>query len=140
SWLLVMPAIKFYGQLAGSTPLYPATIPIPAMSPDDMWRSYIRPMGAGAVAAAGLFTLLRTLPTIISALRSGLKDLGAEGRSGTAGASRIDRDMSMRTVVLGSLAIIAMMWVLLTFKPIPGAQTSILSNIFAAVFVVVFGF
>src|SRR3984957_12576074 len=79
SWLLVMPAIKFFGQLAGNTPIYPGTIPIPQMTPDDMWRQYIRPMGAGAVAAAGLITLLRTLPTIISALRAGLKDVRAEG-------------------------------------------------------------
>ena len=70
SWLVMMPAIKFYGQLAGNTPIYPSTIPIPLMTPDDIWRSYIRPMGAGAVAAAGLITLLRTLPTIISALRA----------------------------------------------------------------------
>jgi putative OPT family oligopeptide transporter len=140
SWLLVMPAIRFFGQFSGNAPIYPATIPIPLMSPDDMWRSYIRPMGAGAVAAAGLITLLRTLPTIVSALRSGMKDLRAEGKSGATGTSRIDRDMPMRTVVLGSLAIIVMMWLLLTFKPIPGAQTSLLSNIFAAVFVVVFGF
>jgi len=56
SWLVMMPAIKFYGQLAGNTPIYPSTIPIPLMTPDDIWRSYIRPMGAGAVAAAGLIT------------------------------------------------------------------------------------
>jgi uncharacterized oligopeptide transporter (OPT) family protein len=78
SWLVIMPAIKFYGQLAGNTPLYPSTIPIPLMTPDDMWRSYIRPMGAGAVAAAGLITLLRTLPTIISALTAGMKDVRVE--------------------------------------------------------------
>ncbi len=140
SWLLIMPAIKFFGQFSGNLPLYPATIPIPDMSPDDMWRSYIRPMGAGAVAAAGLITLLRTLPTIVSALRSGMKDLRAEGKSGSTGASRIDRDLPMRTVIFGSLVIIVMMWMLLTFKPIPGAQTTFLSNIFAAIFVVVFGF
>ncbi len=79
SWLVMMPAIKFYGQLAGNTPIYPSTIPIPLMTPDDIWRSYIRPMGAGAVAAAGLITLLRTMPTIISALRAGLKDVRTEG-------------------------------------------------------------
>ena len=79
SWLVMMPAIRFYGQLAGNVPIYPSTVPIPLMSPDDIWRSYIRPMGAGAVAAAGLITLLRTLPTIISALRAGLKDVRAEG-------------------------------------------------------------
>ncbi len=120
SWLVMMPAIKFYGQLAGNTPIYPSTIPIPLMTPDDIWRSYIRPMGAGAVAAAGLITLLRTLPTIISALRAGLKDVRAEGAGQSASSSRIDSDIPMRTVVLGSIVIIAMLWVLLTFFPVFG--------------------
>jgi len=140
SWLVMMPAIKFYGQLAGNTPIYPSTIPIPLMSPDDIWRSYIRPMGAGAVAAAGLITLLRTLPTIISALRAGLKDVRAEGAGRSAASSRIDNDIPMRTVVIGSAIIVAMMWVLLTFHPMQGASTLWYQNLFAAVFVVVFGF
>src|SRR6266581_4893289 len=88
SWLVMMPAIKFYGQLAGNTPIYPSTVPIPQMSPDEIWRSYIRPMGAGAVAASGLITLLRTLPTIISALRAGLKDVRAEGAGQSTAANR----------------------------------------------------
>src|SRR6266705_1366288 len=140
SWLVIMPAIKFYGQLAGNTPIYPSTIPIPQMTPDDIWRSYIRPMGAGAVAAAGLITLLRTLPTIISALRAGLKDVRAEGAGQSASSSRIDRDIPMRTVIVGSIVIIAMMWVLLTFHPMKGADTFWYQNLFAGVFVVVFGF
>jgi putative OPT family oligopeptide transporter len=140
SWLVMMPAIKFYGQLAGNTPIYPSTIPIPLMTPDDIWRSYIRPMGAGAVAAAGLITLLRTLPTIISALRAGLKDVRAEGAGQSTSSSRIDRDMPMRWVIVGSTVIIAMMWVLLTFHPMKGASTYWYQNLFAAVFVVVFGF
>src|SRR5216684_2567444 len=139
SWLVMMPAIKFYGQLAGNTPIYPSTIPIPQMTPDDIWRSYIRPMGAGAVAAAGLITLLRTLPTIISALRAGLKDVRAEGRD-SAAASRTERDVPMRWVIVGSIVIIAMMWVLLTFHPMQGAETRWYQNLFAGVFVVVFGF
>jgi len=140
SWLVMMPAIKFYGQLAGNTPIYPSTIPIPLMTPDDIWRSYIRPMGAGAVAAAGLITLLRTLPTIISALRAGLKDVRAEGAGESTASSRIDRDVPMRWVIVGSIVIIAMMWVLLTFFPIKGADTFWYQNLFAGVFVVVFGF
>jgi uncharacterized oligopeptide transporter (OPT) family protein len=140
SWLVMMPAIRFYGQLAGNTPIYPSTIPIPLMSPDDIWRSYIRPMGAGAVAAAGLITLLRTLPTIVSALRAGLKDVRAESGGQSTSSSRIDRDIPMRTVVIGSIVIIIMLWVLLTFFPIQGAQTQWYQNLFAAVFVVVFGF
>jgi putative OPT family oligopeptide transporter len=140
SWLVMMPAIKFYGQLAGNTPIYPSTIPIPQMTPDDIWRSYIRPMGAGAVAAAGLITLLRTLPTIISALRAGLKDVRAESTGQSSASSRIDRDVPMRWVIVGSILIVAMMWVLLTFHPMPGAQTRWYQNLLAGVFVVVFGF
>jgi putative OPT family oligopeptide transporter len=140
SWLVIMPAIKFYGQLAGNTAIYPSTIPIPQMTPDDLWRSYIRPMGAGAVAAAGLITLLRTLPTIVSALTAGLKDVRVEGGAETVGNIRTERDTPMRWVVLGSLLIVVMMWVLLTFHPMQGAQTAWYHNLFAGVFVVVFGF
>jgi len=140
SWLVIMPAIKFYGQLAGNTPIYPSTIPIPLMTPDQIWGSYIRPMGAGAVAAAGLITLLRTLPTIISALRAGLKDVRAEGAGQSTASSRIDRDVPMRWVIVGSIVIVAMMWVLLTFHPMKGAATAWYQNLFAGVFVVIFGF
>jgi putative OPT family oligopeptide transporter len=140
SWLLVMPAIKFFGQLAGNTPLYPSTIPIPQMTPDQLWASYIRPMGAGAVAAAGLITLLRTIPTIVSALMAGMKDLRTESAGQNFGVSRIDRDMPMRTLIIGSGVIIVLMWLLLTLRPIPGAQTGLVSNLLAAVIVVVFGF
>src|SRR6202050_5461643 len=140
SWLLIMPAIKFFGQLSGNTPIYPATIPIPLMTPDDLWRSYIRPMGAGAVAAAGLITLMRTMPTIISALRAGLKDTRAQGAVQTEGRNRLDRDVSIRTVLIGSFVIVVMMWVMLTFDPIKGASTTWYQNLLAGVFVVVFGF
>jgi putative OPT family oligopeptide transporter len=140
SWLVIMPAIRFYGQLAGNVPIYPSTIPIPMMTPDQLWGTYIRPMGAGAVAAAGLITLLRTLPTIFSALKAGLKDVRAEGAGQSTASSRIDRDMPMRWVIVGSILIIVMMWILLTFHPIQGAETRWYHNLFAGVFVTVFGF
>jgi putative OPT family oligopeptide transporter len=140
SWLVIMPAINFYGQLANGVPIYPSTIPIPQMSPDQIWGTYIRPMGAGAVAAAGLITLLRTLPTIISALRAGLKDVRAEGAGGSAAAERTEREVPMRTVLIGTIVIIAMMWVLLTFHPLKGAETHWYQNLFAGIFVTVFGF
>jgi uncharacterized oligopeptide transporter (OPT) family protein len=141
SWLVMMPAIKFFGSLAPEQALYPSTIPIPAMSPDQLWASYIRPFGAGAVAAAGLFTLAKTLPTIFDALRAGLKDLRASraGQTVTA-AERVQRDLPINVVVFGSLLLVAMMWALLTFRPIPGAQTGLGENLVAAVLVVVFGF
>jgi uncharacterized oligopeptide transporter (OPT) family protein len=110
------------------------------MTSDQIWSSYIRPMGAGAVAAAGVITLAKTLPTIWSALTAGIKDVRA-GRAGDVpAATRLERDLPMSFVVGGALAVIAMMWGLLTFRPIPGAETSIGANLLAAIFVVVFGF
>src|SRR5439155_1023960 len=82
---------------------------------------------------AGLITLLRTLPTIFSALRSGLKDVRAEGAGQSTSSSRIDRDVSMRWVILGSIVIIAMMWVLLTFHPMKGANTQWYHNLLAGI-------
>jgi putative OPT family oligopeptide transporter len=139
SWLVLMPAIRFFGSLSPNAALYPSTIPIPQMTPDQLWATYIRPMGAGAVAASGLITLIKTLPTIFSALSAGLKDVRAKQADAPA-ASRTERDMSMRVVVVGSAVIMVMIWAFLTFKPIPGAQTGLFSNLLAAGFVVVFGF
>jgi putative OPT family oligopeptide transporter len=139
SWLVLMPAIRFFGSLAPNVPLYPSTVPIPQMTPDMLWSAYIRPMGAGAVAAAGLITLIKTMPTIFAALSAGLKDVRAK-QAAAAAARRTERDISMRFVIAGSAVIVLMVWALLKFKPIPGAQTGIVSNLIAAVFVVVFGF
>jgi putative OPT family oligopeptide transporter len=139
SWFVLMPAIKFFGSLTPTTALYPSTIPIPQMTPDQLWASYIRPMGAGAVAAAGLITLLKTTPTIVSALTAGLRDVRAK-QGALSKANRTERDLSIEVVLIGSLALVAMVWALLTFKPIPGAQTGVFSNLIASIFVIVFGF
>lgn len=137
SWLVLMPAIHFFG--AGlPTAIYPGTVPIGQMSPTDLWRIYVRPMGAGAVAAAGLITLLKTVPTITSAFTSSVKQL----RGGKTGESnlRTERDLPLTVTIGGSVLLIAMMWVFLTFKPVPGASTSMFSNVMASIFVVIFGF
>src|SRR6195952_1380760 len=137
SWLVVMPLIYFFGSHI-PTAIYPGTKPVGAMSPSDLWASYIRPMGAGAVAASGLITLLKTMPTIVGALRAGAKEFG-KGASKTA-ALRTDRDLPMSVVIFGSAALILLMFFFLTFHPVPGAQTTLLSNLAASVLVVVFGF
>ena len=139
SRLVLMPAIKFFGSLSPTVALYPSTVPIPQMTPDQLWASYIRPMGAGAVACSGLITLIKTMPTIYSALTAGLKDVRAK-QAVLSETRRTERDLSMRFVVVGSVVILAMMWALLKFKPIPGAQTGAFADLIAAVFVVVFGF
>ncbi len=109
------------------------------MTPDQLWASYIRPMGAGAVAASGLITLIKTMPTIFSALTAGLEDM-RKTRDAAAVTNRTERDLSMRFVLVGSAVLLAMMWALLQFKPIPGAQSGAFANLIAAVFVIVFGF
>src|SRR5438445_11002226 len=100
--------------LGGHSIAHPGTEPIDSMSSIDLWKSYIRPMGAGAVAAAGLITLLKTTPTIIAALRAGAKDLG-KGAKEAAGVLRTDKDMSMKVAVGGALLVMVMRWALLTF-------------------------
>ena len=138
SWLVLMPAIHFFGShFAGA--IYPGTQPISQMNPSDLWAAYVRPMGAGAVAAAGILTLIRTLPTIWGAFRSGLQNIG-KSRAEAAAEKRTDRDLPMSVVVAGSILLVILMFLFLTFKPIPGAQTTLLSNVAASLLVVLFGF
>ena len=139
SWLLMMPAIKLFGSLV-TTPIYPSTIPIAEMTSDQLWNSYIRYIGAGAVAAAGLITLMRTLPTIWAALSAGAADLRKESAAGAAPQGRTSRDLKTTVVLAGSAVIVLLMWALLTFKPVPGAPTGFLANVIASILVVIFGF
>ena len=163
SWLVLMPAIYFFGSHL-SAPLYPATTLIKDMSPSDMWKTYVRPMGAGAVACSGLITVCRSLPTILSALggtfrkkpqdsvtdaASGVPSSAAEkgvlAAEGLAAASqekplRTEHDLPNSVVYGGSLLLIVIMVAFLQFKPVPGAQVGLLANVAAALLVVVFGF
>jgi putative OPT family oligopeptide transporter len=139
SWLVMMPTIKFFGSQV-MTPIYPSPIPIAQMTSGDLWNFYIRYIGAGAVAAAGLITLLKTLPTIVAALTAGAADLRKSGTGAAPDESRTNRDLKTTVVLAGSLLIVALMWGLLTFKPVPGAYTGLVANLLAAVLVVIFGF
>jgi len=140
SWLVMMPAIKFFGSLV-PTPIYPSTIPIGQMTSDQLWQYYIRYIGAGAVAAAGLITLVKTTPTIVAALRAGAADLRkADAKAAAVEGGRTSQDLPMTLVLAGSAVIVAVMWAFLTFKPVPGAPTGAIANAIASVLVVVFGF
>lgn len=138
SWLVLMPAIHFFGAHV-TGPVYPGTQPIAQMTASDLWAAYVRPMGAGAVAAAGILTLLRTLPTIWGAFRVALKNLGKSSAQNLV-ENRTDRDFPMPIVIAGSALLVLMMFLFLTFKPVPGAQTSQLANLAASLLVVFFGF
>jgi putative OPT family oligopeptide transporter len=139
SWLVMMPAIKFFGSLV-PTPIYPSTVPISQMTSDQLWQYYIRYIGAGAVAAAGLITLIKTMPTIVGALRAGAADLRKTGRAAPLSRGRTSQDLPMSLVLAGSAVIVAFMWAFLTFKPVPGAPTGFFANVIASLLVVVFGF
>ena len=76
------------------------------MEPSDLKANYLRYIGAGAVAAGGIISMLRALPLIISSVLSGLRDLRASRAAGTEVAVRTERDMSMNVVLFGSLALV----------------------------------
>lgn len=108
SYLVLIPLIKYFGD-AASTVLAPATAkPISEMGPGEIRGAYILYIGAGAVAAAGIVSLFRSLPTIWNGLKSGLADFRG-GTAADAGTSlpRTDRDLSMKYVVAGLLVLIA---------------------------------
>ncbi len=138
SWLVLMPLIYFFGKEVGH-PIYPGTVPVEMMGPSDMWKTYIRPIGAGAVAAAGVIALMKTMPTIIGALASGFKKMRG-GAGVTAEPIRTEKDFSMGTAMIGSALLIVIMFLFLYFKPVPGAQVTLLQNLAAAVLIIVFGF
>ncbi len=138
SWLVLMPLIYFFGKDL-STPMYPGLVPIAQMGPSDLWATYIKPMGAGAVAAAGLITLIKTMPTIFGALTAGLKTMHP-GTAAEAKPVRTENDLSMRVVIVGSLLIVICMFLFLQFKPVPGAFVGWGANLAASLLVVVFGF
>jgi len=99
AWFALIPAIKFFGS-GFTTPIFPAGKLIADMSASDIRSNYIYYIGAGAVTAAGLISLGRTLPTIWQALVAGLRDFGGRGQGNHA--RRTERDMPMIVVVVGA--------------------------------------
>src|SRR6187455_1904764 len=99
SWLVLLPLLTILGNyMTVPFPPVPASgLRIDQMSPGQLWSAYIRYTGAGAVLAAGLITLARTIPTIISSFRDSLKDLSSKQTAG-GGRTRTERDMPMTVV------------------------------------------
>ncbi len=129
SYLLLIPLIKFFG--AGTVgAVSPGTIPIKDMSPNAVRSAYILYIGAGAVAAGGIISLLRSMPLIWHGLRTGLADFGAAAAQARTGAVRTEQDLSMKFVACGCLALVAAIW----------AAPSMKMNWLGAILIVVFGF
>jgi putative OPT family oligopeptide transporter len=130
AYLVLIPAIKFFGEhTIGAIP--PGEKPISFMSPNQVREAYILYIGAGAVAAGGIISLFRSLPTIWHGLKGGLMDLRG-GHARTSNAPRTDQDLSMKFVIGGCLAIIAVI------MAVP--QLNLQWNVLGALLIVTFGF
>ncbi len=132
SWLVLLPLLSILGNyMTVPFPPVPASgLRIDQMSARQLWSAYIRYTGAGAVLAAGLITLGRTLPTIISSFREGVRDFGAA--AGPGGRLRTERDMPLSIVLVGSLLLALFLAVT------PGMPMQ--WNFVAAILIVVFAF
>lgn len=127
-WFILIPAIITFG---GDTILYPGTDSIAniyaAEGAKGIWSSYIRYIGAGAVAAGGIISLIKTLPLIIKTFSSSIKSMKNSKNSGTL---RTEQDLSMKIICVGVIVMILILWAL------PQIPVTLLG----AIAVVVFGF
>ncbi|HYY58449.1 MAG TPA: oligopeptide transporter, OPT family, partial [Pyrinomonadaceae bacterium] len=134
AYLVLIPMIKFFGEtMTGVVP--PGDVPINTMSPNDVRGAYVLYIGAGAVAAGGIISLFRSLPTIWSGLKGGLRDLRA-GQGAAGSVARTDQDLSMKLVLGGIIALIAM---IMGFPQL-GLQHNIATAFLGALMIIAFGF
>ena len=131
SYLVLIPLIRFFGEgLPG--PLAPGTIPISEMGPGQIRGAYVLYIGAGAVAAGGLISLVQALPMISRGISGGLRMFGESQKKAAAVVTgvRTDRDLSLKFVGIGIVGLLAA----ITLTP------SLHMNLLGALLIVVFGF
>jgi putative OPT family oligopeptide transporter len=142
---VLIPAIRFFGD-GQPEALYPATAAISKMSEEELWSAYVLYIGAGAVAAGGIISLVQALPLILASIKAGLQDVRAEGQGGLAGASagrRTERDLPLSLVGLGSLLLVVAIWASLVFGGLftqANLLEAIIGSLLGAVLIVLFGF
>lgn len=128
SWLVLIPLIVLFG---ADLILYPGSDPISQMfaqgGASAIWGSYIRYIGAGALAAGGIISLVKSLPLIIRTFADAIKGLK---NSAPAGTLRTERDLSMKVVILAIIVLTLLVWL------VPVIPVSLLG----AVIIVIFGF
>ena len=123
AWIVLMPLIALFG---ADALIAPADKVISDMTTNQIWGSYIRYIGAGAVAAGGIISLLKTLPTIVKTFRKAIQGFGHKEEN----QLRTNRDLPMSFVLGGALAIAIIIWVM------PSIPISFLG----ALIIVIFGF
>jgi putative OPT family oligopeptide transporter len=129
AYLVLIPMIKLLGgAMPGVIP--PGTVPIATMSPNEIRGAYVLYIGAGAVAAAGLISLLRSLPLIVGSIRRGWSNAPTAGAPLSGVVPRTEQDIAFKYVVIGSLALL--LWIV--------AAPSLNMNIFGAILLLLFGF
>ncbi|WP_435921156.1 OPT family oligopeptide transporter [Paenibacillus sp. DYY-L-2] len=128
AWLVLIPVIGFFGA-GGQSVIAPSQTPIGQLEAWGIWGDYIRYIGAGAVAAGGLITLIKTLPMLFSSLTATLRGLMKQGDEKVT-LDRTNKDISGKWV----FALIAVLIILLAFDPITEV------GIIGAVAIALFGF
>ena len=134
SYLVLIPMIRYFGDsltvaVAPGLAANPGKL-INAMSAGDIRNAYILYIGAGAVVAGGLISLGRSMPTIWHGLKAGLQDFRGSSTGENGKLERIDRDISMKYVVIGLLLLVAAISFIPTLKV----------GFFGALLIVIFGF
>jgi len=129
SSLVLIPAIALFGEGRASV-LYPGSTLLSEMDADDIWRNYIRYIGAGAVAAGGIINLARAMPTIVDSFRASFRDLRLSGGESRAVVPRTERDIPITVVLVGSVLLA------LAMTLVPQLRV----NILTAALIIVFGF
>jgi putative OPT family oligopeptide transporter len=131
SYLVLIPAIKFFGS-GWTVPLAPETAHlIKEMTVSQIQKAYVLYIGAGAVAAGGIISLFRSLPTILHGLKGGLADFRMT-KSATTQTARHDQDLSMKFVVGGIIALLVAI--------MAAPQLNLQWNLIGALLIVAFGF
>ncbi len=135
AYLVLTPTLSLFGS-GGTAPIFPGTKPVGEMSAKDIRDAYILYIGAGAVAAGGVISLLQALPLILGSIRSGLGDLARSGRDGPTTARRTDRDLPLWVVGVGSTALVAVIAASGLFP----AEVDTTGRIVGALMIALFGF
>jgi len=134
SSLVIIPAIAIWGE-GRSVPLYPEMSKIiSAMSPGEIWSRYVRYIGAGAVATAGIITLIRSIPTMVESFRVGSKQFRERAAAGAAVIRRTDLDLSFGTIGAGLLIVCLALIIIPNAFPVLSFPARIVATILAAVF------
>jgi putative OPT family oligopeptide transporter len=147
SWVIIIPIIAWKFGEAEVAPLTleylrtkgldPSITQIGGLSAQQIWDGYIRIIGAGAVAAAGIITVIKSIPTMFNSLKVGVRELRASAASLDKGKLRTEQDLSIKYVILGvSIVILA-----ITFIPgIIGKETNIPMRFISALSITFFAF